>query len=326
MANTKHIGLIGCGNWGKYILRDLKKLGCKVSVIAPSEKNREQALQLGADAASAELSVLKTVDGVVIATPTVTHLTVIREVAKWTDVPIFVEKPLSNDFNAANALVKDMGERVFVMDKWRYHPGILALAKIAREKTLGPVLGLRTYRLGWGNPHEDVDGIWILAPHDLSIILEILGFIPSPCAATVTAWQDQATGLTAILGSQPWATLEVSVRHYPTRREIRLECLDGVAVLSDGYAEHITIYRKDDSWQINVEPKVEHIKIDDELPLYSELKSFLSYLNGGPAPKSHAQEALAMVQTIAILREMAGLPHLTSSGVSMMKEDCHGIS
>lgn len=306
MNKSKHIALIGCGNWGQHILRDLKKLDCQVSVVVRQEKNREKILQLGADNVFFGISELKNIDGAVIATPTSIHLESVCDVASLGNFPIFVEKPLSQDIDAATEIVQKIGSRLFIMDKWRYHPGILALAKIVKEKILGQVLGLRSYRLGWGNPHPDVDGIWTLAPHDLAIIYEIFGFLPEPHAATATYWQAEATGLTAILGTKLWATMEISTRHYPTRREVRLECEEGVAVLTDGYAEQIEIYRRD-SWKFNCDPKIESIKISGDLPLYSELKCFVDYLNGGPSPKSNAQEGLAIISMIDSLREMAGL-------------------
>src|SRR5271167_2534302 len=46
---TPHIGLVGCGNWGRYILRDLKGLGCRVTVVAVSPQTRQNAEKFGAD-------------------------------------------------------------------------------------------------------------------------------------------------------------------------------------------------------------------------------------------------------------------------------------
>ena len=49
---------------------------------------------------------------------------------------------------------------------------------------LGRVLALHCYRWGWSTTHSEVDPIWLLAPHDLSIALHVLGRMPAPVAAT----------------------------------------------------------------------------------------------------------------------------------------------
>jgi len=72
------------------------------------------------------------VAGVVVATPTSTHAAVVAETLAL-GVPMFVEKPLTDDPESATTLAERAGNRLFVMDKWRYHPGIEALAAMARS-------------------------------------------------------------------------------------------------------------------------------------------------------------------------------------------------
>ena len=176
MSSAPHVGLVGCGRWGRHILRDLKSLGCRVSVVARSEVSRERATAGGADDLVGDLDGVGAVEGWVVSTPTSTHTEIIEALLSR-NVPIFVEKPLSNDPIAAQRVVERGAERVFVMDKWRYHPGVIELRRIARSGELGKVSGLMTRRLGWDNTQSDVDALFHLAPHDLSIALEILGTI-----------------------------------------------------------------------------------------------------------------------------------------------------
>jgi predicted dehydrogenase len=177
MTPRHHVGLVGCGNWGRLILRDLVALGCEVTVASPSDESRQRALEEGAIATVADAAALPDVAGIVVATPTITHADVL-EVLLPRDVPMFCEKPLAPDPVRAWDLARRAADRLFVMDKWRYHPGVEELARIARSRELGPVVGLRTTRAQMGCPHDDVDTAWILAPHDLSIGLEILGSLP----------------------------------------------------------------------------------------------------------------------------------------------------
>jgi predicted dehydrogenase len=299
------IGLVGCGRWGRHVLRDLRSLGCDVTVVARSEATRRAALDGGADRVVDSCSSLPAVDGIVVVTPTTTHAEVVDEVLDRR-VPVFVEKPLTDDPESAGRLAAAAPERVFVMHKWRYHPGIEMLAGLSRSGELGRVVGLRTTRLGWGNPHGDVDGVWMLAPHDVSIVLEVLGSIPQAVSA-VGEWVDGLmTGFVGTLGSDPWATIEVSMAHPVRRREVRLICEHGVAVLPDAYSDSVIVARG--RLQRDVTLDEERRQVSTELPLVRELRAFVEHLAGGPPPRSSAAEAVAEVEAIAALRGACGPP------------------
>lgn len=297
------MGLVGCGSWGRFILRDLVTLGCEVSVVARSERGSANAHDGGAASVVRSITELPAVDGIVVATPTSTHAPVVEEVLGH-DVPVFVEKPLTDDPADADRLAGAAPDRLFVMDKWRYHPGVELIAAIAREDELGRVIGVRTTRVGWGNPHE-VDAVWILAPHDLAIGLEILGALPEPKTAVADAADGSAMGLLGVLGDAPWLALEVSARALARRREITLVCEEGVAVLEDGYSDRVSVMRADPS-DTTSEP--EQRPISTELPLLRELRAFVEHLGGGPPPRSSAAEGAAIVRVISELRSLAGLP------------------
>jgi predicted dehydrogenase len=298
------VALIGCGRWGRHVLRDLLALGARVVVVAPSEATRRYALEAGAEATRASIDQLPAVAGAVVVTPTTTHAAVVDELLGL-DVPLFVEKPLTEDPDGAARLAAQAPERLFVMHKWRYHPGVEALSAIARSEELGPVEAVRTTRVGWGNPHGDVDGIWMLAPHDISIVLELLGDIPSPRWAAAERVGATTTGLVGVLGDAPWAAIELSIAHTERRREIRLVCRDGVAVLANPYADHVALARGELIGAITREE--ERRPISNELPLLRELRAFLGHLAGGRPPRSSAGEAAAEVAAIGGLRALAGL-------------------
>lgn len=303
------VALIGYGRWGRHVLRDLVALGAAVTVVARSDPSREEALDAGAARVTARIDDLREVRAAVVATPTTTHAEVVAALLDL-DVPVFCEKPLTDDPVTARELAAAASDRLFVMHKWRYHPGVEALASIARSGELGPVVGVRTTRVGWGNPHGDVDGIWMLAPHDLSIALELLGSIPPARFAVAERVSETATGLWAALGDDPWLALEVSSASPVRRREVRLVCRDGVAVLLDPFADHILVTRGR-LHSSPIEREDEHRPISLELPLLRELRAFLEHVEGGPAPRSSAAEGAAEVGALARLRELAGLP-LTS--------------
>src|SRR5215212_9753121 len=122
------IALVGVGRWGRNVLRDLVDLGCRVTAVARGAGTAERARALGAHAIVGSLDELPDVAGAVVVTPTATHAEVVESLLDR-DVPVFVEKPLAPDADTARRLAA-LGEgRLFVMDKWRYHPGVEELGR-----------------------------------------------------------------------------------------------------------------------------------------------------------------------------------------------------
>jgi predicted dehydrogenase len=296
----------------------LLSLGCDVTVVSASEKGRQNARDGGAARIVEFVGHLPRVSGLVVATPASTHAQVIESLLGL-NVPIFTEKPMTADRESALRLARKAPERLFVMDKWRYHAGIEMLRDIARTEELGPVQGLRTTRAQWGNPHADVDISWILTPHDLSIALEVLGKIPKPRHAIAEKADGQLTGLLGIFGGadgvgDPWLIVEVSSRHPQHRREVRLHCRDGVAILDDGYSPGIAVTRSENS-RTGQTPESELRPISQELPLLRELRTFVEHLQGGPPPRSSAAEGALVVSAIVDLRSLAGLEKNSSESL-----------
>jgi predicted dehydrogenase len=301
------VGLAGCGRWGRHILRDLKTLGCWVAVAATHPESLSNAHAGGADAVVASVDDLPQVDAAVVAVPTHLHGEVVLRLA-GRGCPIFCEKPLTSDVASARRIVETAGERVFVMDKWRYHPGVLALRDIAGTQELGPVLGIASVRVQWGSPHDDVDLAWILLPHDLSIALEILGYLPAPLHAVAESDAEGLVALSAWLAGAAWLHSEVGIRSPQHRRNIELRCRDGVAVLGDAYARHIAVLRADRSARGRAPPAWEERPFVERMPLLAELEAFVAYVGGASrAPKSTASEGLRVVETIAELHRLAGV-------------------
>lgn len=302
--HTRHpvrLALCGYGRWGRHILRDLLALGCEVVVADPSGAARAAAVRVGAAGAERAVSLLPAVDAAIVATPTRTHHSVIEALLPR-GIPIFCEKPLTADAASAARLATAAPQRLFVMDKWRYHPGVEQLRAIARSGELGPVIGLRTVRRGTAGS-QDIDAIWVIAPQDLCIALEVLGSVPEPRCAE--AWSTDGTihEFRATLGSEPHMEIDISINDRPAHRCVELRCRDGIARLSDTYDEHIEVVRVSSG----EERKAERCPISTQQPLEREIGACLAYLGGGQPPRSSAAEGARIVDVIARLRALAGL-------------------
>ncbi|MEE9190617.1 MAG: Gfo/Idh/MocA family oxidoreductase [Candidatus Neomarinimicrobiota bacterium] len=293
----KTVGLIGCGAWGKNILRDLLLLKCTVNVVDPDPGSRSQAYQVGASRVLSHVDDLSPdCDGFVVAVP-------IPQLAKECagllkhGKPIFSEKTLClsmEDFNLLHGL--GGSEHLFVMHKWHYHPGIEALRKVAHSERIGKLEELRTIRHAWVKDFHGGDVFWTLAVHDLSILKHILGYIPSP-VKTITVIKNNEElpiSFTTAMGRNPTVTMSISGRHPEAQAKVSIRGSSGYAELTDAYADHINIRNEENE---------EKVPIDTTFPLYLELKEFVEYLHDGPRPQCDLQSAKEVTQAILRLEE-----------------------
>jgi predicted dehydrogenase len=291
------VAVVGCGRWGRLIVEDLRALGAVVVTVDPHP-------DAGADLPDvAALCATDLVEGAVVATPASQHLRSLEELAPL-GVPVFCEKPLAPSTADAEAAAALLGDRLHLMHVWRYHPGVELLGAVARAGRIGEVHGMRTVRDGWTSPRTDVDAVWTLVPHDLSLAIEVLGRIPTPRAALAEVLDGRAVGLWAHLGGvgEPFVAVEASTRFGDKRREVRVHGSEGVAVLRDPDDAEITLELGRDA-----SPRIEQVAFVPEPPLRRELAAFLAHLGGGPPPKSSAREGVDVVRAVDRLRALAGL-------------------
>lgn len=295
------IGLIGCGRWGRLILRDLVVLGAEVSVVVPSEASRAAAIAAGARSVHASIGDLGDMDGHVVAVPTVLHAEVIDALLPL-GRPLFVEKPLTCNSESAARIARIAPDRVFCMDKWRYHGGVVKLSELARSGTLGQILAIHSWRLDWGNPHQDVDAVWILLPHEISIVQEILGYVPPIRTASGYRSGQSDASLVTVMADADGGTIvtcEISSLHSFKRRSVVVVGTEGSAQFGDSYDASIRFC-----------PRIgqpQDIAVATDMPLLRELQAFLGHLHGGAPPKSSAAEAALSVARVEEARRLAGL-------------------
>jgi predicted dehydrogenase len=290
------VALIGCGRWGANILRDLIALGADVDVVEPHPERALAAMALGARSVLTDPAALDRCEGVVVATPADTHRRAVESVLHL-GVPVFVEKPPCASVGDVDALRTIGAGRVFVMHKWRYHPGVVALQEIAASGVLGTTRALRTIRVGPDALPRDVDVVWHLGVHDLSIALAVVGSVGLVDSFTSTS-ADDGRALTCsgtLVAGDVVHHLQLGAEQPTRQREIQLIGAAGRATLRSPESPVIHLETDTDS---------STIELDRTPPLLSELARFLAHLDGAPPPVSTLDDALAIVQCLdAISRE-----------------------
>jgi predicted dehydrogenase len=295
----------GCGSWGVNVLRDLHELGARVKVLARSEETARRAREGGAEVVT-NVAEADGVDGVVVVTPAAHHAEAIRSSAVL-GCPIFCEKPLVTDPADEVELTELCGERLFVMHKWRWHPGIERLAELAADGTLGELEGVRSTRLDWGSFHPGADALDTAASHDLSIGFGILGSIPPVAAASGTPDPRVAGGwaeasLLFADRASPRLAVEVSTISAHSLRRTEVTGTLGSAVLPEPEAEAVELLVHDGD--LERAPRRERLPLESEWPLLRELRDFVAHCLGGPPPRATAAEGFAVVRAIAEARAL----------------------
>ncbi|CAB4792612.1 MAG: hypothetical protein F2873_05810 [Actinobacteria bacterium] len=292
------VGLVGCGNWGRNILRDLLALGATVHVADPNPAARTLALEGGAASAIPNHLDLPPCDGLVVAVPIECTGAVVLELLRTQEgsVPLFVEKPLAHTVDLARRIADAGAGRVFVMDKWRYHPAVEKVRSLIAEDRLGPVESISLDRWGRWDAQRSLSATWWLAPHDLSIVLHWLGTIPPVvCARSAIHGLTQDTWMNLQEGTGPSVTIDIRTASSEHRRSFTVVGRDATVHLSDADAEYLIV----DNPRSGFPRNEQRLALARTLPLKAELTRFLGYLYGGPPPYSTVLDGLMVVERLA---------------------------
>lgn len=184
------VGVVGCGYWGSKHVRVLHEIPSVAAVVGVDpRRERLTALQRSFPRLRVhpELApALAEVDAVVVATPPTTHWSIARA-ALAAGKHVLVEKPLTTSPDQARDLI-DRAEAaslvLMVGHTFEFNPAVVHLRQVMEAGELGEVFYLDAARLNLGLFRNDVNVVWDLAPHDISIANFLLGCSPS----AVQAW------------------------------------------------------------------------------------------------------------------------------------------
>jgi len=183
---TLRIGVIGCGHWGPNHIRVFSELD-RTTVLACCDLSEARLSRISGRfpgiRTSNQCSSIFTddaIDAVVIATPTNTHFRLVEQ-ALQAGKHVLVEKPLCQSVVEGEALaaLAEKTERVLMVGHvFLFNPGIVRLCETIRRGELGGVHYLDAVRTNLGPIRGDVNSLYDLATHDISIFNYLLGEAP----------------------------------------------------------------------------------------------------------------------------------------------------
>ena len=190
------IGLIGCGQWGLNYLRAFSELeGCEVVAACDISEARllEAERRSRGIRTTTDVSALirdPEVTAVVVATQATNHYPVVTSVLE-AGKPCLVEKPMTTDVEQARRL-RDMaaskGQVLMVGHVFRFNPAINVMHKLMISGTLGQLEYLTFTRTNLGPIRSDVNVVWDLMTHDVSILLHFMNETPAWVSAQGAAY------------------------------------------------------------------------------------------------------------------------------------------
>lgn len=320
MTRNLTFGVIGWGYWGPKIARNLDSLPhATVTMIADQDALRLASLAVnepGIRTSTQPEDVFRSnVDGVVIATPVKTHYQLAKEALLY-GKHVLVEKPLTTSVTEAEelvALAEKQHRILMVGHTFVYSPAVNELRNLVQSGNLGKIYCIETERLNLGLFRRDVNVIWDLAPHDVSILLYLLDKSPEQVKVQANAHLlshiHDIAYLDLKFDDSVTAHIHISWLHPCKIRRVTVIGDAKMAVYDDtNPAEMLKIYNK--GADVHADPVISYRygavtipHIDWIEPLRLECEDFANSILYGTQPRANGSTGLEVVRILAAVQE-----------------------
>lgn len=316
------VGVIGCGYWGPKLARNFHEIDeaelAWVSDLDPERLDHMTDRYPHVCATQDHRELLGSdVDAVVIATPVSTHHDLAVE-AMRAGKHVLVEKPMAASVAEAQDIVAE-GERldrvVMVGHTFEYNPAVEAVKEIIASGELGEIYYINGIRVNLGLFQPDINVVWDLAPHDVSILRFVLGMNPLEVSARGGTYVQHREGVhdvayvTLYFPDGVMATVQVSWLDPNKIRRYTIVGSKKMLVYDDIAEDKVLIYDKGvdkPPYSDTVEEFHLSYRYGDVTPypvawgepLKAECRHFLSCIDQGNEPRSSGKVGLRVVQVL----------------------------
>ena len=319
-AKELRFGVIGWGYWGPKIARNLDSLShAAVTMVADTDAYRLTNLAVNQPWIQTTTLIedifRSDVDAIVIATPVSTHFQLARE-ALLHGKHVLVEKPLTANVTEAEelvALAQKQQRILMVGHTFEYNPAVNELRKLVQSGELGKIYCIEAERVNLGLFRNDINVIWDLAPHDISILLYLLDQRPERIKVQahthVQSNIEDVAHLDLEFADGMNAHIHVSWLHPCKIRRVTVIGDARMVVYDDtNPAEMIKVYNK--GADVHADPVVSYRygeitipHIDWIEPLHLECEDFANSIRTGTKPRASGEVGLAVVKVLAAAQE-----------------------
>jgi predicted dehydrogenase len=317
-----NVAVVGCGYWGPNLVRNFNSLSdCRVSKICDANKERLAHMQSIYPAARIttdfdDVIADPEVNAVAIATPVRHHYSMAKaslQAGKHT----LIEKPMAAsvlECEELNSIADELKRVLFVGHTFIYSPPVRKIKEIVKSGTLGEIQYIGARRLNLGLFQIDINVTWDLAPHDLSIILYVMGTSPVSVncqgKAHINSKIEDVTTLTLGFENGAFATIQSSWLDPNKVREMTFIGSRRMLVYNDLEPnEKIKIYDK----RVEAPPYYDTFAefhysyhygdvyspyLKQYEPLRQQCQHFIDCINTGSRPETSGQEGTKVVRIL----------------------------
>jgi len=314
LENNSSIAVIGTGYWGKNLVRNFVSLGALHTICDADADTVESFIKnypgINGVSSFSDILTSKEIKGIVISTPAEMHATMAKE-ALLAGKDVYIEKPLcldERDGAELNAIAVKNKKVLMVGHLLWYHPAVLKLKELVDSGELGRIQYIYSNRLNLGKLRREENVLWSFAPHDISVILGLLGEEPETIQAQGGNYLHQKIADTTVtllnFASGVKAHIFVSWLHPFKEQKLVVVGDRKMAVFNDTvhWDEKLLLYPHSIKWtgNIPVADKAEAIPValDEEEPLRAECAHFLDCIRSRKAPRTDGREGLRVLRVL----------------------------
>jgi len=309
----RNIAIIGCGYWGKNLVRNFAELGALHTVCDSSRETLQQLLisypTIKREADFSTVLANDEIEGVVISVPAALHYQMAYQ-ALLAGKHVFVEKPLALTITEGSELVRLAEEKsriLMVGHLLEYHPAIVKLKELMDKGELGKVYYIYSNRLNLGKIRTEENILWSFAPHDIAVILLLLGQMPYEISTNGGCYLNHEVADVTITDmnfkSGVKAHIFVSWLH-PYKEQKLVVIGDNQMAVFDDVApkDKLLLYDHKVKWvkQVPTPEKADArpIELSTAEPLRLECQHFLDCLASGTRPRTDGESGLRVLQVL----------------------------
>lgn len=321
------VGVIGCGYWGPNLIRNFMQLSrsdvVRVADLDEVRLEHMKGLYPTIETTRDYRNIVDDpeIDIIAIATPVQTHYKLASE-ALFAQKHVFVEKPITASVKEAEELIalsEKHQRKLMVGHTFVYTSAVRKMKEIIDSGELGEIYYINSQRLNLGLFQKDINVVWDLAPHDISVILYLLGQEPLTVSAIgsshINPYIEDVAVLTMRFSDSLLAFIQTSWLDPDKIRRMTVVGSKKMMVYDDVQpTEKIRIYDKsvekpkhyDTYAEFHYSYKYGDIvipKIEGTEPLRTELNHFIECILNDEKPVSDGKSGLHVVKILEAAQE-----------------------
>ena len=319
LSKVPKIALVGCGYWGKNLCRNFHALGALSTVVDATVNGQVTARSIAPDILIADKleDILgdNQIQGVALATPAETHAELAIQ-AMRAGKDVFVEKPMALSISDAEEMQKvanETGRILMVGHLLEYHSAVLKLRELVDSGELGKINYIYSNRLNFGKVRTEENALWSFAPHDVAVILRLLGQSPIEVSASGGSYltRDISDITVSNLRFSDNSRAHIFVSWLHPYKEQRLVVVGNkkMAIFNDvnPFGEKLCIYPQsvefDGTLPLLKKEDAEFIEHANTEPLREECAHFLECMKSRKKPLTDAQSGIQVLKVLHACQE-----------------------